>query len=197
MRNCNHFIRLNQILLIIFCGWQLSCTNPFATREAERPTEDRSSWRQPTSPEIVIENLQLSIIEGNESNYSNCLAENGQFRFIPDDVVKSNNPGLFDNWNKDSEKTYITKLFTATTDSLKHAAITISRVPDYGDSVFIKVDYQLEFHHSLSESFPDSARGQAEFWLRETEGSYYITRWTDFGLADTPSWSAIKASFWK
>ncbi|MBN2007777.1 hypothetical protein JW960_00360 [candidate division KSB1 bacterium] len=197
IKNSNCFINRNRFFIVVGIAILGACSNPFATREAEKPTSDRSSWKQPTSPEIVIDNMRLSLIEGNETNYLNCLADNGRFRFFADEIAKSNNPGLFESWTKESEKTYINKLFTATKDSIKKADITISRVPDYGDSVLIKVEYELEFHHNLGESFPDSARGQAEFWLRALESGYVITQWTDFGAADAPSWSSIKASFWK
>jgi len=176
----------------------IQCNNPFATREPEPPTGDRSSWQQPTTPEIVVENLKLAIIEGNLANYMKCLVDtNSRFKFIPDELVRVNNPGVFEYWGLSSEQEYISKVFSATTDSSKMALMNPTQVPDYQDSVFLKIEYELELHHNLDESFPKSAKGEAEFWLNRSSGQYYITQWTDFGTANTPSWSSIKASFGK
>ena len=63
--------------------------------------------------------------------------------------------------------------------------------------MLIRIDYELELHHSLAENYPKYVKGQAEFWINSGNGEWYITRWVDYGTGEEPSWSSIKASFGK
>lgn len=186
--------RLFIFLITIICF----CKNPFTTREPESPSEERSTWLQPIMPERVIDNLKFSIQEANLANYMKCLVEsNSRFRFLPDAFVKANNYGFFDNWNLTSEQNYLTKIFTATYDSLRKVTFGLPTLDYQVDSVLIQIDYELELHHNLSESYPKFIKGQADFWLSNINGEWYITQWSDYGTETVPSWSSIKAIFGK
>jgi len=181
------------LMLLIVC-----CNNPFATREPEPPTEERSNWVQPTSPLAVISNLKNAIQDGNTPNYMLCLTDStSRFRFIPDALVNQTNVGAFEGWNLYNERYYVTQLFSASVDSLRK--VTFSNIDyDYQDSVLVRLNYELELHHSWSDNPPKYAEGQANFWLHASDGEWFITRWEDYSTAeDRPSWSLIKASFGK
>ena len=187
-----------KIIVIIVSLFLINCDNPFATRDPEAPTEERSTWLQPTSPDRVIDNLRYSIIEANSTNYMKCLTDSvSKFKFIADPAVYQNNAILFETWNLNSELTYITQVFAATADSLRKVDFTRVEYLDYQDSVLIKIDYTLELRHNLGESYPREAEGQASFGLNFSNGEWYITTWEDFGVVDKFSWSSVKARFGK
>jgi len=68
---------------------------------------------------------------------------------------------------------------------------------DFQDSVLLRRSYQLIVHHTYPGKVPRDVKGQADFWLIQRDGYWYIKRWLDFGTADTPNWSSIKAGFGK
>ncbi|MBD3288009.1 hypothetical protein GF337_04330 [candidate division KSB1 bacterium] len=189
---------VRKIAVLILFIFIIKCDNPFATRDPEAPTEERSTWLQPTSPDRVIDNLRYSIIEANSTNYMKCLTDSvSKYKFVPDQTAYQNNTILFETWNLNSELTYITKVFAASADSVRKVDFTRLESLDYQDSVLIKIDYELELRHNLGESFPRNAEGQANFWLNFSNGEWYITTWEDFGVVDKYSWSSVKAQFGK
>ena len=185
-------------IVYILLGTIVCCDNPFATRDPESPSEERSTWLQPIFPERVIDNLKYSIQEASITNYMKCLTDSNKlFRFIPDAFVMETNQGFFDYWDLTSEQNYISRMFTASQDSIRIATFTPETSIDYVDSVLINVDYELEVHHNLTESYPDFVEGKAEFWLKQQHSEWFISRWIDYGIGEQPSWSSIKASFGK
>ncbi len=174
------------------------CDNPFATRKPEPPSENRSTWLQPIFPDRVITNLKFAIVEANVLNYMKCLTDSiSRFRFTPDDFVSRNNQGFFDRWDLSSEQNYITKVFTATYDSVRNLKFSPVQPIDYQDSVLVKIDYELEVHHNLGDNYPQVVTGQADFWLNNSNGEWYITSWIDQGTENNPSWSSLKVIFGK
>jgi len=191
-------MKVFKITILLLFSVIYSCENPFATREPEPPSQEQSTWIHPTLPSLVIDNLKYSIIEANTTNYIKCLIDsNSQYKFIPDAFVNANNPGFFDYWDLSSEQNYITKLFAATYDSARKVSFYAEPALDYQDSVQINVKYDLEIHHNLTESYAKVVEGQAELWLKERNGEWFITRWIDYGIGENPSWSSLKANFGK
>lgn len=189
------------ILLVLLLAH--SCKNPFATREAEPPTEGRTSWQFPTDPMIVLQNMKYAIEEKNVENYMKCLVDsNAIFHFEPDQFEASTNAGIFDFWNLSREQTYINRVFTAIPDdsvrTLIYSNIQRSYFPD---SAYVQADYQLDLHHILSQSYPRQGKGQLDFWFLRRNGYWVISRWYDHDTkldstsARLPSWSTIKAGF--
>ena len=134
-----------------------SCKNPFATREAEPPSTTQSSWRFPTDPVIVLENMKSAFSEKNVENYMACLVDsNALFRFIPDDYEASTNTGIFERWNLSFEQNYINKIFTSIPDdSVRKLEFSADmKRSDFPDSVQIRTDYAIDLHHILSKSYP-------------------------------------------
>jgi len=201
MRNQSKIIILIILISIIFN----SCKNPFATREAEPPTEGRTSWQLPIDPMIVLQNMTAAIEERNVENYMKCLVDSiNLFRFTPDQYQASTNAGIFEQWSLVHEQSYINKAFTSIPDdsarSLKFSNIQRNEFPD---SALIRADYEIAIHHILTPTFPTIGKGQLDFVLTRRSGYWVIIRWSDFETiidptaTRVPSWSTIKASFIK
>ncbi|MBC8183633.1 hypothetical protein H8E88_21280 [candidate division KSB1 bacterium] len=193
-----------QISLIIGIIFIIFCKNPFATREAEPPSTDQSSWQFPTDPVIVLENMKSAFRERNVENYMKCLVDSNElFKFIPDAYEASTNTGIFERWDLSLEQTYINKIFTSIPDDSTRTLTFDSDFTrnDFPDSVQIRTDYTLVLHHVLSESYPRQGKGKADFWFNRRNGYWVITRWEDYETTvdstaiRLPSWSTIKASF--
>ena len=207
---CNdYFMKINQlktIILILLIPVILnSCKNPFATREPELPTEGRTSWRLPTDPMIVLQNMTAAIEEKNVENYMKCLVDSvNLFHFTPDQYQASTNAGIFEQWSLAHEQSYINKAFTSIPDdsarSLKFLNIQRNEFPD---SALVRADYEIALHHILAPAFPIIGKGQIDFVLTRRFGYWVISRWKDFETkvdptaTRVPSWSTIKASFIK
>ncbi len=194
------------IKLFFFIIWMTSCKNPFATREAEPPNTNQSSWRFPVDPAIVLENMKFAFLEKNVENYLQCLADsNALFKFIPDDYEATTNSGIFERWNLSLEQSYVNKIFTSIPDDSTRKLEFSADIKrnDFPDSVQIRTDYAIELHHILSKSYPKQAKGKADFWFIRRNGYWVITRWDDHETeidsiaSRLPSWSTIKASFTK
>ena len=198
-------IKITLILLVFTALMLNSCKNPFATREAEPPTEGRTSWQFPTDPILVLQNMKVAIKEKNVENYMKCLVDSMKlFQFTPDQYEASNNAGVFDQWTLAHEQSYINKAFTSIPDdstrSLNFSNIQRSEFPD---SALIRANYTLEMHHILDQKYPVMGRGQVDFWLIRRNGYWMISRWIDFEtIIDStatrvPSWSTLKANYIK
>ena len=193
-----------QIIGFVFFGMVLFCKNPFATREAEPPSTNQSSWQLPTDPLIVLENMKSAFREKNVENYMRCLVDSNElFKFWPDAYDASNNPGIFERWALSFEQSYINLVFTSIPDdSTSNLNFTgnINR-DDFPDSIQLRTDYTMDLHHILSESYPRQGKGNVDFWFIRRNGYWVIKRWEDHETkvdsASTrlPSWSTIKANF--
>lgn len=189
--------------LLIFV-LSLSCQWPFDTREPEPPKVQRSTWIQPTSPEMVLTNMKNAIAEKNIENYMRCLVDSVHstktFVYVPDPVVANTNPTLFRQWDIARERNYINQVFAVLpADSSRRLVFQELPSTVTPDSAVLKRNYELVLKHILPpKDFPREARGQAEFWLAKNDaGDWAIYRWIDAGIADAPSWSALRASFGK
>lgn len=210
MNQCNEiFMKIKVlktiILIISIAGILNSCKNPFATREAEPPTEGRTSWQLPIDPMIVLQNMIAAIEEKNVENYMKCLVDSANlFHFTPDQYQASTNAGIFEQWSLAHEQSYINKAFTSIPDDSTRLLIFSNFQPNvFPDSALIRADYEIELHHILAPAYPIIGKGQADFVFIRRYGYWMITRWSDFETkvdptaTRVPSWSTIKASFIK
>jgi len=208
MKTFKEIYHIRILFYIISSSWIIViffCKNPFATREAEQPTEGITSWQFPTDPKIVLNNMELAIKEKNVENYMKCIVDSSSlFFFIPDQYEASNNSGIFEQWNLGHEELYINKAFTSIPDdSLRSLSFSDIQRSDFPDSVLIQADYILKLHHIQPKSFLRLGKGKVDFLFIRRNGFWVITRWIDYETkVDTTatritSWSSIKASFIK
>ena len=193
------------ILSILFFG----CDSLFGTREAEDPNENvvRSLWQQPTSPDIVLENMSNAFLERNAENYMRCLTDSSSservFIYIPDQETAINNPGAFDNWTLEDERRYINLLFSES--SLPSGALALLGFEEFeepsipSDTATFEEVYDLDINHRL-ENVPTRMKGIARLRMaNDFDGNWSIYRWEDLTFSsedDTlklPTWSEMKA----
>ncbi len=189
---------LSNILFIIFlliqgCGL-------FETRTVEPPTETRSTFEQPTTPNLVVTNLIYAIAEKNLDNYQRCLVDSNfsprRFRYYPDAVSQSSYP-VFVTWNENSERTYFSNLLSFT-----NPAASSNLFPDnityntFIDSAIVDFDYILIFNHSR-QSVPIQTQGKLRFIIgTDSRGLWSIHSWYDFiDVNNDTTWSVLKANF--
>lgn len=178
----------------------LSGCGIFEPRDVEPPTVNRSNFTQPTSPDIVILNLNYAIAERNVNNYMKCFIDTNYisktFTFIPDAVSQGQYP-VFNNWNISKEETYFNNL-TNLTDiaSTSNLFLTDMTSTLYGDSAVYDYTYLLRFDHNRA-NVAKTMRGKLRFILSaDTRNLWGISSWTDFRTnQNDTTWSVLKANF--
>lgn len=180
-------------LLIAGCGL-------FETRDAEIPTQPRSDFIPPTTPQIVISNFTAAIFQKDINNYTNCLSDTNfsgkRFTFIPDVASQSAYP-IFSTWDKSKENSYYTNLVNQTPVSNSSSLFLSNMVSNItSDSAIIDSDYLLVYNHNRS-NVAKQAKGKLRFVItHDSRNLWAIKTWTDFKVNDgDTTWSVIKANF--
>jgi hypothetical protein len=166
----------------------------------QTPSQPRSTFQQPTSPDIVISNLNFSIAEKNVDNYMRCFVDSAfssrRFRFIPDAVSAASYP-VFQEWNLASERFYYNNLVSLT-DENASSNLFLSNVSLIAgiDSAVVDSDYILVFNHNR-QNMAKITKGKLRFIMSPDSRSLWsIHSWLDFieNSSDT-TWSNLKANF--
>jgi len=178
----------------------VSCQNPFTTRDPEAPSGEQTSWIQPIAPEIVIANLQSSILERNIENYIRCfgLADDVRknFTFVPEISVSNNFQGIFANWSISEERIYMNNLFGFThADSTSNLRFTDITEIQFGDSVSTTKEYDLFIAHT-NPTAPTIVNGRMVLNIRKgSDALWFISSWSDIKTGSSPVWTLLKAEF--
>ena len=196
----SHLRDMKNILLILtlfsVLGLFDSC-GIFDTRTPQSPTNTRSTYIPPTTPDIVLQNLVSSISEKNSANYVKCLYP-GFYQYVPDSKSLANYGVIFANWNINSEKFYLDNLIAQSDQNASSNLFLSQTVTSQlsSDSAVTTSDYIIVFQHNRA-NIPKSAVGNFRITMRTDANSYfYITKWEDFRNNDTDfTWSALKANF--
>ncbi|RCK73284.1 MAG: hypothetical protein IGBAC_0130 [Ignavibacteriae bacterium] len=183
-------IYINFIFLII------PACNIFEIRTPENPTQQSSTFVQPVTPDIVIQNLKNSIEDYNIDNYIRCLSDpevtGRTFKFIPA-AVTGIDRAIFNNWTIESERQYLTNLGKP---AYGRASLTLTNKRDVyvsSDSVIVNYDYSL-FYPRTNQNY--NAGGNLQFYISvDKNGSWSIYRWEDFNTTQSITWTYIKAIF--
>lgn len=206
-----HIIRRTSLLLI-FAGLILSiclfgCKNPFKTRKSPEPKTREGTWDTPFLPETVVRNLLNAYNEKVIGNFILCLSDT--FRFsAPEDSLKAiqdNREELFANWDKSTEVSVTTSIFTIfrqNIDSISYLLLFDPDPPiadDIGDTTAVLLrEYEL-FIFDLKSDPPETtlARGTATFCMKETSLNWWsIYFWSDFPeVSGGYDWGDFKAEF--
>jgi len=190
------------IPLALLLTFGFGCENPFSTREPEPPEQNSSTFINPSIPELVFVNLQLSFQERNVENYIRSFVDTTvsaqSFSFIPDQGVAATNPGTFQNWNLENERLYLLQLIQATSpDSTLGLTFREESRNEGAQTATFTQDYEIVVRHQRrDDDIPAIFRGQSKFWLSKNEtGDWAITQWEDFTNGQDPSWSELKVLF--
>jgi hypothetical protein len=184
---------LGTLALVLF----INCKSPFATRETEEPINARSNREIPSSPDVVLRNLQNAILDKNVSDYMYCLTSKPEnFTFIPDEFVRQNNPTVFITWGLEAEKNYMNQVRNyVPRDSLSRLFFNEISSEVFADSAIMQRKYSLILGHTYKGNVPHEVSGQAIFWIFKDEGHWFIRKWVDIGDQEKPNWSTLKAGF--
>jgi hypothetical protein len=181
------------LLLIQSCGL-------FDSRDVEPPTESRSTFIQPTSPDLVLTNLIFSISEKNLDNYMRCFVDsnfsNKRYRYFPDAVSQASYP-VFLSWNLNSERVYYSNLISATDpNAASNLFIDNYTINTAIDSAIMDMDYIFVFGHNR-QNVAVQAEGRLRFVMgTDTRGLWSIYNWYDFtDKNNDTTWSVVKANF--
>ncbi|MDQ3020158.1 MAG: hypothetical protein M3R36_06280 [Bacteroidota bacterium] len=191
-KNLSHIL-LIILLLIQGCGL-------FDSRSVEPPTESRSNFEQPTTPNIVLDNLNFSIVEKNLDNYLRCFVDTNfsprRFRYFPDAVSQASYP-VFIGWNMNNEKAYYNNLISFTNPDAPSNLFRSNVINNsFIDSAIIDLDYIFVFNHNR-QSVAVESKGKLRFIMgTDSRGLWSIHSWYDFLDANNDTtWSVIKANF--
>jgi len=175
------------LLILIQAGCGL-----FDTREPVEGEGGQSFWQPPTSPEIIVRNLEVAFENGIFNDYQRALT--ADFTFHPDLAdsldVEGGRPGAFANWTRDVETETAAAIF-ATADSL-------SLVMDPPSQEIIGDDRLLKQNYILTLQTVGGATiyaGEVWFFVRPVAGEWYIYHWEDIATSSSRrSWGFLKGN---
>lgn len=196
---------MKKIIIILAFTFGVQACDMFSTRNPEDPNTGQSSFIPPTSPEIVITNLQNAILEKNAENYISCFTDSvpyliKSYVFTPTADANSKYPSLFSSWNLYSERQYFISLVSAIPNELSPRLTFSENKFDLlsTDSAVYKASYYLNTNHSVT-STSEIFAGKLYFTLfPDNNGLWAIGSWIDLvNENDTisVSWSNLKALF--
>ncbi len=181
---------LIQIFFVTGCG----------LRDVEDPVTSRTTFVPPTSPDLVIINLQYSVIERDVNNYLQCFVDTSyspRRYFYTADVSSQIQYPIFRLWNMQNEKTYYTSLISLTNpESNSNLFFTNPTLNTFGDTAVYDADYLLRFDHQKT-TVAKTLTGKIRLILgADTRNLWSVHRWIDIkaSSADT-TWSVLKANF--
>ena len=192
-RGKSDYLILAALILLAGCGL-------FDTRSVEPPSQPRSTFTQPTSPDIVLANLSFAIAEKNLDNYIRCLVDTNfslrRFRYFPDALSQSNYP-VFLNWSITNERNYYSNLLSFTNESASSNLFISNTSFNTGlDSAIIDAEYLLVFDHN-KQNVAKVTKGTLRFIMgTDQRGLWSIHGWYDFlDVQNDTTWSVLKANF--
>jgi hypothetical protein len=189
------FILLLSSLLLPSCGL-------FDTRAPENPVNAGSNFETPTTPTVVLRNLESALSSANANDYRKCFSDTTEglppFVFIPSTQGLSAAPTKFTEWGINEEEEYIRNIFA----ELQQGAVCsvtfnpsdVTEVP-IADSLQFSASYTVNFPHTRTGA-ERSAEGLLNFTFRlSRQNEWYISSWRDIAVDNNVSWSLIKARF--
>ncbi|MFC2092992.1 hypothetical protein ACFLSV_03745 [Bacteroidota bacterium] len=193
---------LKKLKIILFLFVLISGCGLFDTRDVEPPTDPRSNFTPPTSPDIVIVNLQFAVAEKNLNNYMACFVDTNfssrKFNYQADVSSQVQYPTIFLFWNLSSEKSYYTTLLALTNaQSNSHLFLSDEMLSISLDTAIYDADYLLRFEHQRP-TVAQTLKGKLRFYLAaDSRNLWSIHSWFDFKepTANDTTWSVLKANF--
>lgn len=185
---------------MLFAAFFAGSCGLFDTRDVEPPTDPRSNFSPPTSPDIVLTNLQFAIAEKNLNNYLACFSDSiltGRgYTFIADVSTNAQYP-ILNNWTFQRERVYYTNLVSQTdVASSSNLFFSNPQLITSPDSVIYDANYILIYAHN-NNLVAKQFEGQLRFTMyQDSRNLWSITRWQDFKInVNDTTWSELKAVF--
>jgi len=192
----------DHIAPLVFLALTVAGCGLFATRDPENPINAGSSFEPPTTPTVVLRNLESALSSANANDYRKCFSDTSKglpaFVFVPSTQGLAAAPTKFSGWSIQEEEQYVRNIFA---DLQQGGVATVAFMPSevtevpIGDSVQFTASYQVNFPHTRN-GLEQKAEGTLLFTFRlSRQNEWYITSWRDFARDGKTSWSLIKARF--
>ncbi|MCK5786799.1 MAG: hypothetical protein KAH54_09625 [Candidatus Sabulitectum sp.] len=186
------------LIVLLMCSCSL-----FEPRVPEDPSSGGVVWVDPTSPDLVVENMQ-SALNGSSALYMDCFAQSFVFYADTSDI----NDYLtynFNDWDWSVENTTVLTLYSLVpSDSTVTAEFLIDMShPDPAapaDSAIIYREYSITVPQSFHSGTGAPAVGLAELHLVEDgEGLWSVTEWHDARHEEATEWVtwAVAKAFYR
>lgn len=189
------------VLIVLGVSWSgCALLTPRTPQAPEEVAGDK--YRQPLTPEAVVENLQVAVMQRNVVLYLRCLVDSlnapgRRYRFEPSGRAWSQYSSIFAQWDRDAERrsfvTLVGRIPAGLVPELQLLSPSFAvRTPD---SALFWADYRLYVPHQ-EPGVPTVFRGSLRWTLiPQQDGSWAILRWGDADAPDTSalSWSILKA----
>jgi hypothetical protein len=183
-----------RFILIVVCLISLlcfpGCKNPFRTRSSPPPiTETGGTWKPPSYPQDVIDNLLNAYNEMVISNFNRCLCDSFRFSAPEDSIaaVQDNREELFADWDRNTEESVTAKIFNTfrqNPDSMSYLLIFNANPPTQDNTTDTTAVLLREYEISILDLNADpnqkSAKGTATFHMQKTPLNWWcILFWSD------------------
>jgi hypothetical protein len=192
------------ILLLFLWG----CKNPFRTRESPPPAaETEGTWKTPSEPADVIQNLFYAYNEMVISNFDRCLCDSFKFS-APEDSIKAvqdNRDELFADWGRSVEVSVTANMFSLFRQRSDSVSLTLLFDPvpplpdDISDTAAVLLrDYEIYvFDMKAVPAETTLAKGTATFHMEQTSLNWWCIRfWSDVPeVSGGYDWGDFKAQF--
>ncbi|MGQ0720376.1 MAG: hypothetical protein ACT4PE_02240 [Candidatus Eiseniibacteriota bacterium] len=165
----------------------------FATREPP-PVEEGTEgiWQTPTTPRIVVENLERALEAPSFGDYQRALTEDFVFRPDDADVVRIGleRPGEtpYENWDREVER--------QTAEAISQSADSVALTLELFEETPIAAARLIKYRYDLtlfSAGTGTTFEGEAWFQIRqEPNGDWLIFDWEDVASSNTQSWGLLK-----
>jgi hypothetical protein len=195
--------QLNYILFFIFFLTISGC-DLFSTRTPENPDAARNSFNTPKTANIVIDNFISAVNEKSSDNFLSCFSDTSyggnNYSFTPSAEALSKFPGLFDNWDKNSEYRVFKSMLSVLIQDKNPSLVFMNGDFDsiLPDSAVYNTDYLLTLPILVS-GFPTEYSGAMQLILKHDDNQLWsISRWIDISKnkdSSSVSWSTLKAKF--
>ena len=183
------------LFTILYCGCGL-----FETRSVEPPVDPRSNFKPPTSPDIVIQNVQTCITEKNVNNYMQCFVDSAyssrRFSYTADVTSQIQYP-IFRSWQLNYERVYFSNLIAlSNTNAISYLIFSNMVMNPSSDSAVFDADYSLKFEH-LKTTVSQNLSGKIRLSISsDSRNLWGIHNWIDIKpLESDTTWSVLKANF--
>ncbi len=171
-RGLRRFLPLAALVGCAACGF-------FETREPEEGGGNETFWEPPTSPQIIVRNLELAFENKIFNDYRRALTVDFVFRPDPSDSfqIAIDRPGVpvFTLWDREVE--------SSTAEQIAADADSIQLVFDLGteeivgdDDRLLKKTYTLTIMRAGTLNL---YKGEAWLWVGQVVNEWYIYRWED------------------
>lgn len=188
------------LVAIVLYGILAGACDLFETRDPEPPTSGSTTFVPPTSPDIVLSNLENAVSEKSTENYIRCLVDtlNSERRFVffPTASASGRYAATFADWSLQSERAWFAAMKAfAPKDASSSLDLQGSFAIIASDSAIYEGSYEMVYRHGIT-NVSETVRGTLQFVMHIDRNSVWsITRWTDIPRTDETSWSEWKGRF--